>query len=155
MPPQATQTPHTFWEAVSALWEAVSNSDLFLNGIMVVVLGLFVWAFLVSRQQPIWAEAYRRLARNRMAMISLTIIGLYALIAVMDSFGATDPKTQTRKTLLDVVAERPQERHYSPPFGRETIGEPHPHPLTAPGTHPLGTDGVGNHVPYRTLKGAR
>lgn len=83
------------------------------------------------------------------------MILLYAGIALLDSFGSTDAKTQTRKTILDNIFEREQERTYSAPFASVTTGEPKPQKLKAPGSHLMGTDGVGNDVFYRTLKGAR
>lgn len=144
MQPQETPQPLPFWD-----------TDLFQNAIPVVLIGLLIYAFIVSRQQPLWAEAYRRLRKNMLAMAALSVIGLYATIALMDSFGATDPKTQTRVTVLDSVFKRKQERTYSAPLARETFGEPKPNPLIEPGTHILGTDSIGEDVFYRTLKGAR
>jgi peptide/nickel transport system permease protein len=150
MPPQATPEQPSFWD-----------SDLFQNGVPLLLIALLIYAFLVSRQQPLWAEAYRRLRRNALAMVALGIIGVYATVALLDSFGTTNPKTGTRVTLLDRFfipkgEEAPlQERTYSAPFATQTFGEPKPNPLKAPGTHILGTDSVGNDVFYRTLKGAR
>ncbi|GAB4456677.1 MAG: hypothetical protein OHK0029_15070 [Armatimonadaceae bacterium] len=132
-------------------WE----TDLFLNAIPIIVIALLVYGFIVTRQQPLWAEAYRRLRWNALAMIALGIIGVYAFVALLDSFGTTDPQTQTRKTVLDRLFEREPERTYSAPLATVTTGEPKPQPLKAPGTHLMGTDGVGNDVFYRTLKGAR
>jgi peptide/nickel transport system permease protein len=149
MQPQATQNPPP------SFWDALFASDWFQNLIPVVVVGLLVWAFLSARNQPLWSEAFRRLGRNRLAMVALGVIGLYATVALMDSFGTTDPKTQERKTVLDAVFEREAERTYSAPFARTTTGEPKPRELKAPGTHLLGTDGTGQDVFYRTLKGAK
>lgn len=144
MQPQATPQQPSFWD-----------SDLFQNAIPVLIVVLLTYAFIVSRQQPLWAEAYRRLRKNALAMISLIVIGLYASVAILDSIGATDPKTQTRATVLDNIFKREQERTYSAPLAKQTFGEPKPNPLKAPGTHILGTDGIGDDVFYRTLKGAR
>jgi peptide/nickel transport system permease protein len=144
MQPQETPQQLPFWE-----------SDLFQNAIPVLIIALLVYAYIVSRQQPLWAEAYRRLRKNALAMVALGVIGLYATVAVLDSFGTTDPKTQTRATVLDSIFKREQERTYSAPLARQTFGEPKPNSLKAPGTHILGTDGIGDDVFYRTLKGAR
>lgn len=144
MQPQDTPQPISFWDL-----------DLVQNAIPVLIIAFLVYAFVVSRQQPLWAEAYRRLRKNALAMISLAVIVLYALVAVLDSFGTTDPKTQTRTTVLDTIFKREQERTYSAPLASQTFGEPKPNPLKAPGTHILGTDGIGDDVFYRTLKGAR
>lgn len=149
MQPQATQNPPP------SFWDTLFASDLFQNLIPVVVIGLFVAAFVYARTQPLWSEAFRRLGRNKLAMVALGIIGLYATVAVLDSFGMTDAKTQERKTILDGIFGRDQERTYSAPFAKETTGEPKPKPLTAPGTHILGTDSTGQDVFYRTLKGAK
>jgi len=138
-------------------------SDFVFNLTPLVVLGLLAWAFLSARRQPLWAEAFRRIRLNRLALFALAVIGVYGLIALADSFGATDKKSQTRVTLLDRVAGpslddpavRPVERTYSAPFATMTTGEPKPQKLKSPGSHILGTDSTGQDVFYRTLKGAR
>lgn len=131
------------------------QSDLFYNVLPLIVVALLVTAIVRARRQPLWAEAYRRLGRNRIAIVSLIVISLYGTVALLDSLGKTDARTGNRVTLLDRVAERPLERTYSAPLAAMTTGEPHPHPLDHPGTHLLGTDAVGNDVLYRTLKGVR
>lgn len=131
------------------------QSDLYYNLIpLVVVAGIF-YALLQARKQPLWAEAYRRIRRNRVALFALAIIGLYGLVALLDSMGWTDKTTQTRTTFIDKWFGREAERTYSAPFATMTFGEPQPQKLNQPGSHPLGTDGVGNDVFFRTLKGAR
>jgi peptide/nickel transport system permease protein len=131
------------------------QSDLFQNAMPVLVIGLLVWAFLYARTTPLWGEAFRRLGRNPLAVLSLVIIGLYGTVAVLDSFGSTDPKSQVRKTILDHMFEREKERTYSAPLADITFGEPKPQKLKQPHSHLMGTDGVGNDIIYRTLKGAR
>ncbi len=130
-------------------------SDFLFNLTPLVVLGLMTWAYLSARRQPLWAEAFRRIRRNRLALFALAIIGLYGLVALADSFGATDKVSQDRVTLLDRIAKRDAERTYSKPLDTMTTGEPKPQKLKAPGSHFLGTDGTGQDVFYRTLKGAR
>jgi peptide/nickel transport system permease protein len=131
------------------------HSDLFQNAVPVAVVVLLAWVLIQARRQPLWAEAYRRLGRNRLAMVALAVIALYGLVAFLDSLGTTDRVSQTRKTVLDRVFERPEERTYSAPLADMTFGEPTPQKLHAPHSHILGTDGVGADVFYRTLKGAR
>ncbi|MGV3721399.1 MAG: hypothetical protein ACO1SX_10870, partial [Actinomycetota bacterium] len=127
--------------------------DQILNFILLGVIILVIGASFQARKQPLWAEAFRRIRRNRMAMISLGIIGVYVAIGAMDSIAWQDRKNAPTKTVLDRLFERPQERTYSAPFAKETTGEATSHPLKA--THILGTDGVGNDVFYQTLKGCR
>jgi peptide/nickel transport system permease protein len=131
------------------------NSDIVFNLLPVLVLAALVYAFVQARKTPLWGEAFRRLGRNKIAVIALCVIGLYGTVAILDSFGWTDKKSQTRLTLLDRIAAREPERTYSAPMASMTTGEPQPQKLKAPGTHILGTDGVGNDVFYRALKGAR
>lgn len=131
------------------------DNDWVINAIPVFVVLLGAFVLLQARKQPLWAEAYRRIGRNRVAILSLLVIGLFGTVAFLDSVGWTDKATQTRRSLLDRIAEKPKERTYSTPFGSMTTGEPVPRKLTAPGTHLLGTDGVGDDVFYRTMKGCR
>lgn len=102
---------------------------------------------------PLWGEAYRRLRRNRLALAALAVIGVYGLIAFLDSIGWRDDRNAPFRTVVDRLFERPKERTYSAPLARVTTGEPTPHPLL--GRHLLGTDGVGADVLYLTLKGCR
>lgn len=131
------------------------DNDIVRNIVPLIVVGVLLYALISAGKQPLWAEAYRRLRRNVVAIIAASIIGIYGLIAVLDSLGTTDKKSQTFVTLLDRVAQREQERTYSAPMGTMTTGEPKPQKLKEPGTHILGTDGTGQDVFYRTLKGAR
>lgn len=131
------------------------DNDIVRNIVPLIVVGVLLYALISAGKQPLWAEAYRRLRRNVVAIIAASIIGIYGLIAVLDSLGTTDKKSQTFVTLLDRIAQREQERTYSAPMGTMTTGEPKPQKLKEPGTHILGTDGTGQDVFYRTLKGAR
>ncbi|MGC4042567.1 MAG: ABC transporter permease [Armatimonas sp.] len=117
------------------------------------VVGALAFTLYRALKQPIWSEAYRRIRRRPMGMTALIIIGLYGLIAFSDSIGWYDAKTQDRVTVLDVMAYKEPERYYSPPMGDKTVGEAFPKPLKR--KHIWGTDGKGDDVFYRTLKGAR
>ena len=136
------------------------QSDLVLNLLPFLVVGGLAFALYQAGKQPLWAEAYRRLRRNPVALFAIAIISLYGIVAFLDSIGTTDKASQTRVTLLDKIGSRVgalgvKERTYSAPGADMTTGEPVPRKLTAPGKHLLGTDGVGNDVLFRALKGAR
>ena len=60
------------------------------NMLPLVIVTLVVWAVMHARQQPLWAEAYRRLAHNPLALMALGIICLYGVIAVLDSLRWSD-----------------------------------------------------------------
>ena len=117
--------------------------------LLVLLLVFAVWK---AGQAPLWAEAFRRLRRNRLALLALLVIGLYASVAFLDSIGGPN-KDGEWKTIIDRAFEKPQERYYSAPLATTTIGEPKPRPLED--RHLLGTDAIGNDVLYRTLKGCR
>ncbi len=111
-------------------------------------------ALVRARRQPLWAEAYRRLAQNRVALAALIVIALYGAVAFLDSISWQDSRAAEPKTLLDrLCAHIPQERTYSAPLATMTAGEPTPHKLK--GRHLLGTDGAGMDVLYQTLRGCR
>jgi peptide/nickel transport system permease protein len=119
-----------------------------------ITVGLLLWGVVRAKRQPLWAEAYRRLAQNRIALAALAVICLYGLVAVLDSISWQDNRTSDPKTVLDrAFAQIPVERTYSAPFATATTGEPHPHPLV--GKHLLGTDASGKDVLFQTLKGCR
>ena len=63
------------------------------NVFPLVIVMLVVWAVVHARQQPLWAEAYRRLARNPLALMALGVICLYGVIAVLDSLQWRDSTT--------------------------------------------------------------
>jgi hypothetical protein len=81
------------------------------NMFPLVIVTLVVWAVIHARQQPLWAEAYRRLAHNPLALMALGIICLYGVIAVLDSLQWSDTQIEEPKTVLDrLFARVPQER---------------------------------------------
>src|SRR4029453_7503503 len=101
---------------------------LLQNVLPLVIVMLVVWAVVHARQQPLWAEAYRRLAHNPLALIALGIICLYGVIAVLDSLQWSDTTIEEPKTVLDrLFAQVPQERTYSAPLATMTTGEPQLH----------------------------
>lgn len=127
-------------------------NDWLLNVVPVALVVLMVALFVRAKKAPLWADTFRRLGRNRLAMISLVVLGLYFGVAIADSIGWRD-EGGDRLTLIDRVFARPNEATYSPPLGTQTVGEPKPRRLL--GTHWLGTDGTGDDVFYRALKGCR
>jgi len=138
---------------------AFFQSDLFINSIPILLAVGFVWALVQAGRQPLWAEAYRRLRRNPMAIGAIVIIGLYASVGFLDSLGRFDARDGRRHTIIDRLFEAryhgQRERTYSAPMATMTTGEPTPHELLFPHQHLMGTDGVGDDVVYLTLKGCR
>ncbi|MCL5102661.1 MAG: ABC transporter permease [Armatimonadetes bacterium] len=123
------------------------------NLIPIVVVVILIVAVVRAGRQPIWAEAYRRLRHNYLAMAALAIIALYGTVALLDSIGWQSGRNEPYLTIIDRAFQRPKERTYSAPMATVTTGEPSPHKLM--GRHLLGTDGVGEDVLYMTLKGCR
>jgi hypothetical protein len=66
------------------------DNDIVRNLVPLIVVGLLLYALISAGKQPLWAEAYRRLRRNMVAVFAASIIGVYGLIAVLDSLGTTD-----------------------------------------------------------------
>ena len=123
------------------------------NLIPIGIVALAVFTVRRAGRTPLWAEAFRRLSHNRLALAALAVIGLYALVGFLDSISWRSARTDPPRTIIDRVFERPAERTYSAPLAAKTTGEPVPHALK--GRHLLGTDGVGEDTLYQTLKGCR
>lgn len=127
--------------------------DLVANAVPLLIVGIGLAAYARVRREPLWADAFRRLKRNRVAMAALGVIALYCLIGLADSVGWRPNAAGEFRTLLQRAAQRPAEYYYSAPLARETTGEPHPRPVRE--RHLLGTDALGNDVLYQTLRGIR
>lgn len=84
-------------------------SNLLPNLWPILLVCLLVFAIWKAGQAPLWAEAYRRLRRNRMAMLSLFIITLYGSVAFLDSIGWPN-KDREWKKIIDLAFEKPKER---------------------------------------------
>ena len=154
------------------------------NGVLILFLGgLGVFLIWASRNE-MWRIAWREARRNRLAMVSLVIVGVYVLIAVLDSVtwrdrlkvegapaGAkvalSEPRTaldRLCKPLTDKV-----EKTYSAPmagtlFTEENLEEEVDgkivrrrgrRPLNYPKQHIFGTDKTGRDVFVVTLKSVR
>lgn len=145
--------------------------------LLVVLIGLAVFLVRASRNE-LWRNAWARVRKNRMAMVSMGILCVYVLLAVMDSViwkdTADGPTKNMPRSLLDrtfwpLADKAEQEKTYSAPladtlFTKETVekrvdGEivrtREKPPLKHPGRHLLGTDKTGQDVLFITLKGAR
>jgi peptide/nickel transport system permease protein len=131
----------------------LTQSDWIENVQPVVAVGALVFAIARAGRTPLWAEAYRRLRRNRAAIAAVVILSLYATVGVLDSIGWHDSKASDRRTIIQRIFQRDKERTYSAPLATTTTGEPNPQPLKS--WHLLGTDGVGEDVLYMTLRGCR
>lgn len=127
--------------------------DLAADAVPILIVAIGVAAVLRARREPLWADAFRRLRRNRVAITALGVILLYFAIGLADSIGWRPNAAGEFRTLLQRIAERPKEYYYSAPLARETTGEAHPRPLRE--RHLLGTDALGNDVLYQTLRGVR
>jgi len=123
------------------------------NLIPIVIVAVIAGVLIRAGREPLWAEAYRRLFKDRQVMVAIVIMMLFVSVAVLDSIGWSKSKSETPQTIIDRVFKMEPERTYSAPMATETMGEPHLHKLKH--KHIFGTDGVGNDVFYLTLKGCR
>lgn len=129
---------------------AVSN---LVTGALVVGTLAATWK---AARSPLWRAAARELWRRR--SVSLVAVGLYVLIALLDSFawvgGNEGMGVRRPRTVIDRSFPADfQERSYSAPLARvELYGGA---PLRHPGRHLLGTDILGRDVLQQALKGAR
>src|SRR5215212_4875308 len=105
----------------------VLSSPVFWNLVTLAIIVGFAWAIVRARKQPLWAEAFRRLRDNRLAIGSLVVVLLYVTVGVLDSITWRDNRISDARSVIDRVFERPKERTYSAPFAKWTTGEPKPH----------------------------
>jgi peptide/nickel transport system permease protein len=107
----------------------------------------------LARRSALWRAAGRALVRRR--PLALAAIGLYVLVALLDSVAWVGGGTLRRpRSVVDRLFPADfQERSYSAPLAAvEFYGAA---PLRYPGRHLLGTDILGRDVLHLTLKGAR
>jgi peptide/nickel transport system permease protein len=124
-----------------------------IGNILVTLLLVFsVWSVRAALRTPLWSEAARRMRRRKSVVAAFAIVAVFGLLAICDSYAWSSKRNEAPRTILDRMFERPQERTYSAPLASKTM-EASPKPLVD--KHLLGTDGVGNDVLYRTLKGMR
>jgi peptide/nickel transport system permease protein len=142
------KSPHEL--AGIPFWQTNLANNL-LCVLIIVAIMVSVWGMWRS---PVWGAPMRRLARNRTAIASLTILCLYGIVGLMGSFEwSAGPGQPSRTALGHLFATVPVERYYSAPMARYDIDQRHPHKLK--GFHILGTDGLGNDVLLNTLRGCR
>lgn len=128
------------------------TANLIANLPPIIIVALLVWVFLRSRREALWAEAYRRLGTNRVALGAVAILGIYGATVLFDSISWQAGRNADQVTVIDMIFKRPYEATYSAPLATNSL-ELHPRPLL--GRHLLGTDSVGEDVLYKTLKGFR
>ena len=112
------------------------------------------------RRDKFWRESSAKLWRRR--PLSISIVGLYICIALLDSIGwsetpiaADETSTFGFRSVIDRVFQphKLKESSYSAPLAAVTFYGSKP--LKNPGQHLLGTDLLGRDVLYRSLKGIR
>jgi peptide/nickel transport system permease protein len=104
-----------------------------------------------ARRSDFWRAAGRDLVRRR--PWALAVVGLYVLIALLDSVAWVGGAGQPRSVLDRFFPANFQERSYSAPLAAvEFYGGA---PLAHPGHHPLGTDILGRDTLHQVLQGAR
>jgi peptide/nickel transport system permease protein len=121
-------------------------SNLVVAALVLAVV--VVWR--VARRSDLWRTGAVALARRR--PWALAVLGLYVLIALLDSVAWTS-NHRVRSVLDRVFPTDFQERSYSAPLADvEFYGGA---PLAHPGRHLLGTDILGRDTLHQVLKGAR
>jgi peptide/nickel transport system permease protein len=130
----------------------ITRSDLIADAGTLLVPTLLIVAIVRARRQPLWAEAYRRIGRNRVAKGALLVLSLYLLIATLGGIGWHTATQVDQQTPIELLFDRPAEPTYSAPFARTTAEANNPRALKAPGTHILGTDAVGSDVLFQSMK---
>lgn len=132
------------------------ESHVVTNCLVLLLLGLGGWALRRAWRNPLWRDAFREVGRRR--PIALAVIGVYVLVAVLDSLawrggGGEVARHRPRSVVDRLFPEDFQERSYSAPFAAtEFYGGA---PLRYPRRHVLGTDIIGRDVLHQTLEGAR
>lgn len=94
-------------------------------------------AALASEGQSLWADAWQRLRRSRLAMICLVVVGLYTGLAL---YAEGVYRWYTFKDVTPPYQTQNLEQQYLPPLSQG---------------HVLGTDGLGRDVLQRLLQGTR
>ena len=132
----------------SLLWQNVAAN---LPPVLVLIAAIFVLKR--SGRAVLWAEAYRRLRRNKLAMGAVAVIALFVAIVFLDSVSWQRTVASEPRTVIDALFDRPFEKTYSAPLGAKTSGGAIQHTLDQ--KHLMGTDNVGADVLYKVLKGSR
>ncbi|MCD6415366.1 MAG: ABC transporter permease [Planctomycetes bacterium] len=103
--------------------------------------------FAESKARSLWGDAWRRLRRNRLAMVCLGVIAVYVAVGILDMMPVRMKTAAGVKwaPVIDVVFDKAvgecdKEESYVPP---------------GTGRHLLGADIQGVDVLYKTMKGVR
>jgi peptide/nickel transport system permease protein len=130
------------------------------NLTVLALVALGAWAAVVIRRNEIWREAIGEIGRRR--FVSVTVLGLYVLVALGDSVAWVGGGTSSEvdrvaaheaKSVVDRLFSDRTEKSYSAPLAHAEFYDKSA--LRHPGGHPLGTDILGRDVLKLTLKGAR
>lgn len=132
---------------------------IFSNLVVVLLIGLGGWLYLLVSRRRLWQEAFVELLRRR--PVAISIVGIYVLIALLDSVSWIGGETtgidavaaHEARSIIDRWFHKAPERTYSAPFADVDFYEGRR--LVAPGSHWLGTDILGRDVFYLMLKGSR
>ena len=125
--------------------------------VTLLVLGVAATSFIIKRR--LWREAFVQLCRRR--PIAICIVGLYVVVALLDSIawvggesvGDDAVSAHEARSLIDRWFQGTPERTYSAPLTDVHFYDNTP--LSAPGSHLLGTDILGRDIFYLMLKGSR
>ena len=125
--------------------------------VALLVLGVTATSFIIKRR--LWREAFVQLWRRR--PIAICIVGLYVIVALLDSIawvggesvGNDAVSVHEARSLIDRWFQGTPERTYSAPLADAHFYDNTP--LSAPGSHLLGTDILGRDIFYLMLKGSR
>ncbi len=96
--------------------------------------------FGLRKERSLWGDAWRRLTRNKAAVLGMIVIGLFAIMAIAAPWISNDPT-------LNVVPNN----KYRPPFWVK--GETESNSGTM--EYPLGTDSIGRDLLTKIMYGAR
>jgi peptide/nickel transport system permease protein len=120
----------------------------------VLLIPIFLVLVIVrANRRPLWHEAFRRIRKSPVAMVSVCVLGLYLTLALLDGIAWHAKGQIGRESVVDALFSKPMEHTYSAPLATHTAEAKNATRLTAPGSHILGTDSIGADVLYETIKG--
>ncbi len=138
------------------------ESHIVSNLVVALLFGAAIAVGAFVRRNRLWREALAELRRRR--PLALLVVGLYVLVALLDSVawvggsgaGGDALAAHEARSVIDRAFSGVREPHasYSAPLASYEFYPPK-RPLTQPGRHLLGTDVLGRDVLYLSLKGAR
>ncbi|MCA1595873.1 MAG: ABC transporter permease [Chloroflexi bacterium] len=132
----------------------LDRSDVINDLAVLVILACVVGALAALWRSPVWGVGLRRLRGDRLAMICVLIMAVYAAVAVTDSVTwRSGPGARSMTALDHVFARMPTERTYSAPLADYDVQVHHRVKLL--GRHWMGTDALGNDVVHSVLRGCR